>query len=168
MRDATVSGNNSVHHPQIRDDLGDEDLHPEATQQKAAEYRIVLYAGGILPSELRNLVLSRWLKSLRYGNDYFKLVNAQDYYVSYGRYLEASLKRSHIRFAVLADNVDVVLGFSVTRGNILDYVHVHRDQRRQGIGRALVPVDIDTCTHLTKTGLLLWGNKTKWKFNPFI
>lgn len=92
------------------------------------------------------------------------------YYSTYHRYIIGILTRpeTFVRMAVLAGADDVVLGFSVVRGTTLDYVHVHRDQRGQGIARSLVPPDIDTISHLTKTGLTIWGSKySKWIFNPF-
>ncbi len=74
-----------------------------------------------------------------------------------------------MKLAVLTDDRDVVLGFSVSRGKVLDYVHVQKDLRKQGIGTALIPLGIDTITHLTKSALPIWGSKYgSWKFNPFI
>jgi GNAT superfamily N-acetyltransferase len=116
------------------------------------------------------LIFSKWLRSLRYGNDYFKLIDPPAYYAAYHRFIQNILNHpdTSVRLAVLSDDADVVLGFSVSRGTILDYVHVHKDQRRQGIGRQLVPKGIDTITHLTRTGLSIWGSKMAGvKFNPF-
>jgi GNAT superfamily N-acetyltransferase len=116
------------------------------------------------------LIFSKWLRSLRYGNDYFRLIKAQAYYTAYHRYIQAVLnaEATQVRLAALTDDPDVVLGFSVSRGPILDYVHVHKDQRLQGIGKALVPKDITTITCLTRTALAIWGTKyPKLEFNPF-
>lgn len=124
-----------------------------------------------MPATYYNLILSRWLRSLRFGNDYFKLVRPDAYYAAYSRYIGSILGGSEtvIRLAVLDDDRDVVLGFSVARGTALDYVHVHKDARKRGIGTALVPKDIDQITHVTKTGLSIWGSKYPgWSFNPFV
>lgn len=134
-------------------------------------YRVVLYFAG-LPERYRALVFSKWLRSLRYGNDYFRLIEAPAYYKSYHAYIEGILSSpsAAVRLAVLADDPDVVLGFSVARGTgtVLDYVHVQKDMRRQGIGRMLVPPGVTTITHVTKTGLSIWGSKyPQWAFNPF-
>ncbi len=135
-----------------------------------SSYRIKAYAARLLAPEYKGLIYSKWLRSLRYGNDYFKLVDPDAYYRAYHKYITAVLAFSDsiVRLAVLADDPDVVLGFSVARGNILDYVHVHKHQRRQGIGTRLIPEGIDTISHVTKTGLSIWGSKYgHWLFNPF-
>ncbi len=133
-------------------------------------YLVVRYAAAHLPAEYRDLIYSRWKRSLRYGNDYFRLIKPDAYYAAYDSYIRGLLAQAtaDIRLAVLSDDHDVVLGFSVVRSNVLDYVHVHQHQRRMGIGRALVPEGIDTITHITKTGLTIWGSKfPQWAFNPF-
>ncbi len=139
-------------------------------EEAPASFRVVRYSGISLPSDFENMVQSRWKRSLRYGNDYFKLVRPDAYYEAYDKYIGRILMRQEtsIRVAVLSDAPDVALGFAVHRGKILDFVHVQRDMRRQGIARALVPANIDTITHLTKTGLAIWSNKCpSWGFNPF-
>lgn len=138
-------------------------------------YDIIGYSGAEVPAEFRNLVRARWMRSLRYGNDYFRLMVPESFYASYQRYVDAILAKPEawVRFAVLADDHDVVLGFAALRGLlqndcILDYVHVHKDQRRQGIARRLMPSGVNVITHLTRTGLTIWGSKCPgWKFDPF-
>ena len=133
-------------------------------------YGMVDISGDRLPPELRNLVLSRWMRSLRFGNDYFRLMVPESFYASYQRFINRILSDPDavVRFAVLADDRDVVLGFAVSRAHVLDYVHVHKDQRRQGIAAALMSPQFDTITHLTRTGLTIWGSKRpEWKFDPF-
>lgn len=136
-----------------------------------AQYQVVRYAPSFLPLGYRTLIFARWKRSLRHGNDYFRLVRPDAYYTAYERYIQQIMRdgRTAVRLAVLADDHDVVLGFSVVRENILDYVHVQADQRKQGIAKALVPVGIDTITHLTKFALPIWGSKYPgWAFNPFV
>lgn len=116
------------------------------------------------------VVFSGWLKSLRFGNDFYRLVEQGSYFKTYHRYIQSLLERpeTEVRLAVLTDDDDVVLGFSVSRGTVLDYVYVNKDYRRLGIGRNLVPAGIETITHLTRIGLTLWNNKlTGVKFDPF-
>lgn len=133
-------------------------------------YSVIAFSGPFLPATYRSLIFAKWLRSLRHGNDFFKLIHTNDYYATYNRLIDALLRKpeSVVRLAVLSDDPDVALGFSVCRGSILEYVYVHRDHRRQHIGTLLVPKHIDTITHLTKTGLTIWGGKYgHWKFNPF-
>ena len=123
-----------------------------------------------LPANYRPLIFAKWLRSLRYGNDYFKLINAQDYYAAYTHYISRvlALPGAVVRLAVLGSDRDIVLGFAVIRGQILEYVHVHKDHRRAGIATKLVPQNVTAITHLTRTALTIWGTgKRPWKFNPF-
>lgn len=149
--------------------MGAEGIQPETVKPEAS-IEIVKYPGQRLPGTYIGLVYSRWLRSLRYGNDYFRLISSMDYYESYNRYISTVLARPDtiVRLATLAVDRDCVLGFSVARGQILEYVHVHKDQRLQGIARSLVPKNIEVVTHLTRTGLTIWANKCPgWSFNPF-
>jgi GNAT superfamily N-acetyltransferase len=126
-----------------------------------AAYQVVVYFGSKLPPEYHNLVLSKWMRSFRYGNDYIKLIDADSYFDKYSRYIRAvlALSRTVVRMAALKDDDDVVLGFSVITNSTLQYVHVHKDMRRQGIGRRLVPDYVDSFTHLTRTAAKLWPTK---------
>lgn len=131
---------------------------------------MIRYSSSTLPKTYLPLIHSHWKRSLRKGNDYFNLVKPDAYYSAYTAYIDRILDEpgTAVRMAVLAEDYDVVLGFAVTRGRILDYVYVQKDFRRVGIGSSLVPADIDTITHLTKTALTIWGSKYPgWTFNPF-
>lgn len=118
----------------------------------------------------RAFIYAKWLRSLRYGNEYFRLVEPMAFWQSYREYITAILNRedTDVRLAVLTDEPDVALGFSVSRGTILDYVYVQKDMRRLGIGASLVPKGIDTVTHLTRTGITWWSKTKDVIFNPFV
>lgn len=89
-----------------------------------------------------------------------------------------------IKLAVLTEDKDVVLGFSVSREDVLDYIHVHKDSRKDaemlidgkvvkfpgGIGKKLLPKPLTTFTHLTKIALIIWQTEKykHLKFNPKI
>jgi GNAT superfamily N-acetyltransferase len=134
-------------------------------------YIIRSFMGVNLPDMYRGMVYSRWLRSLRYGNDYFRLMEPKSYYRAYQAYISEILSRENcvVHVAVLNDDRDVALGFAVTHGSVLDFVHVQKDMRMQGIGSKLVPPTIDRITHLTKHGLAIWGRKrySHLKFDPF-
>ena len=141
------------------------------TTPPSTTYSVISYDASQLPESYQALVYSKWLHSLRFDNDYFKLMDKHPYYTIYHKFLEQLLAKPDckVRLAVLTDDHDVVLGFSVSRGTILDYVHVHKDMRKQGIGTALVPQGIETITHLTNIGLSIWASKmNNTRFNPFI
>jgi hypothetical protein len=152
--------------------MGDEDIFPETTilKDRMSSYSIISFPAQALPESYYNMILSKWLRSLRYSNDYFKLINPEAYFSNYGNYIRLILFRpaAFVRLAVLSDDHDVALGWAVVEGNTLHYVHVHKDHRKQGIAGSLVPKETKTITHLTKAGLSIWGSKMAGvAFNPF-
>lgn len=131
----------------------------------------IAYAGKDVPLKYVNLVKSRWMRSYKKDNDYMKLVHPPGYYFAYGPYVDSILNRPNttVRIAVLEEDNDVVLGFSVVEKNILHYVHVPRAYRRQRIATMLVPDGIEWFTHATKIGLRIWSWKLpNAKMNPFL
>jgi len=115
-------------------------------------------------------VFGTWKNSLRYGNEYFKLIEKKAYFETYQRYIELLLNRpgTVVRLAVLSDDQDIALGWSAIDGAALHYIHVTHEYRNQGIARSLVPCKIDTITHLTRSGMSIWQSKlTHAVFNPF-
>lgn len=97
-------------------------------------------------------------------------MDAEAYFKVYNAYIETLLHRpfATVKLAVLADNFDVVLGWALMEPNKLHYVHVQKDQRKQGIARELCSQSFDTITHLTNIGLSIWAKKLPLvKYNPF-
>lgn len=136
----------------------------------ASSYKIVYCLGTELPVQYRGLIIARWSRSLRYGNDYFKLSEPKAYWAIYPKLIEYLLTRPNtiVRIAVLTDEPDTALGFSVTESDALHYVHVDNASRRNGIGKALVPQELTTVTHVTKLGVPFWSKVLpKATFNPF-
>ncbi len=148
--------------------MGNQEL--ETGTNGESTYSIIAFPGHSLPQQYQNMVLAKWMRSLKYGNEYFKLANPDSYFNAYSKYIRALLGRpnSVIRIAVLSDDHDVALGWSLIEGDILHYVHVQHEQRNKGIGKSLVPVKINTLTHLTKSGMSIWHSKLpNAKFDPF-
>lgn len=137
-----------------------------------SSYSVLAFSARDLPKDYVPMIYSRWLRSFRAGNDYFKLINpSKNYYDRYHAYVTNILARPEavVRLAVLSDDKDVALGFAVSRGTVLDYIFVDKDQRRQGIATALLPKHIDTITCLTRTAMSIWGTKYRnWAFDPFV
>lgn len=139
-----------------------------AQETPSSSYTVVRYQSTALPEQYKGLVFSKWLRSLRYGNEYFKLIDQESYFRVYHKYIELVLSRLDcvVKLAVLSDNKDVVLGFSIMETEKLHYVHIHKDHRKQGIARSLCK-GFNTITHITNDGLKVWGKYPKIKFNPF-
>lgn len=133
-------------------------------------YSILVYPASELPEQYQSMIFSQWLRSLRFGNPFFKNIIALDFFRNYHAFLDNLMKKpsSQIRLAVLTDDHDICLGFCVSREDVLDYIHVQRDNRRIGIGTKLLPEGITAFTHITVVGKDIWQKKYKrWKFNPF-
>lgn len=147
----------------------------KALGPEMSAYRILIIAGrhaSITPYE--PLIYASFLHSLRLGNEWFQDIETDVYYKAYHDVLQRCLTSAdaQVRLAVLDDDRDVCLGWSLSRGPILDYVFVKEDKltsfRKQGIGSALLPRKFDTITQLTRIGRNIW--KTKFpqvSFNPF-
>lgn len=137
-----------------------------------ASYEVISYKTSELPERYLPLIYSRWLRSLRYGNPLFKKIASHYYYKFYHDYLEKLLAKpdSLVMLAVLSDDKDIVLGFSVSREDVLDYIHVHSNNRMHGIATHLLPEKISVMTHITEDAGKVWPSNPKykhWKFNPF-
>lgn len=136
----------------------------------SSTYSILSYPAKDLPPQYLNMILSKWLRSLKYGNDYYRLIDSAAYFAHYNNFILHLLKKPDtiVRLAVLTDDHDVVLGWSVHRGDVLDFIHVHKDMRKQGIGSSLLPKDIKTITHITTPAMFIWSSKyPHFIFNPF-
>jgi GNAT superfamily N-acetyltransferase len=134
------------------------------------ELAIISFSGPSLPTNYQAVVYSKWLRSLRNGNELFKAAKSDQYYIEYHKYVEKLLNKpdSLVRFAVLSDDHDIVLGFSVSREDVLDYLYVSPEQRGQKLSTLLIPGKITAFTHMTKSWLPIWHSKYKdWAFNPF-
>jgi hypothetical protein len=117
------------------------------------------------------LIISNWLTTLRYTNDWFKFIDEDTYFKVYGQVVRALLNKSscQIRIAVLSDDEDVCLGFCLYEGKTVHYCFVQRDQRKQGIARSLLPAEFFKITHLTVPGVVIWKNKFPHAiFDPFL
>ena len=151
--------------------MGNQELATKSDDEQAlSTYTIISYKGIDLPDSYRNLVFSKWQRSLRYGNDYFKLIDSDAYFTAYQRLITNILSKPEtvVKLAVLTEDRDVVFGFSISRDTTLDYIHVHKDTRKQGIATSLYPKNTNTITHLTTIGMAIWTAKIpNVLFNPF-
>lgn len=140
--------------------------------EEQPSYSIIVFKGHKLPGQYVHLIFSRWLRSLRHGNNLFKKMKADAYYKAYHQYIENLLSKpdSEVRFAVLSDDHDNVLGFSVSREDVLDYIHVHTSYRKIGIAKRLMPEGITTFSHITETVAHIWPANPNYRhleFDPF-
>lgn len=138
--------------------------------KKKIVVHIRAYKSAELPEHYLNFVKDFWLKTYRKCNKFMKLVDAASYFNAYPKYIKSILDRPSVtvRLAMLGDDEDVLLGFSVSEGPILHYVNVPFDYRNHGIGRKLVPFVVERFSHITETGMKLWTKKVPQAiFDPF-
>ncbi len=116
-----------------------------------------------------NFIFSTWLKGLRYGNDFFKLIDQEAYFDKYHQVLEGVLSNpsTTVKVACLVEDQSVIIGYAVFRGLVLDWVFVKKPWRNIGIAKDLVPSDVSTITHITKIGVSLLAKNPKVRLNPF-
>jgi len=70
------------------------------------------------------------------------------------------LPHATVRIACLESDPATILGYSVTTGTHLDWIYVKVDYRSMGIGKMLMPKNIETVTnHLTKIGKVIIEKK---------
>lgn len=132
-------------------------------------YKIIKFRGTEVPKQYHDLIFSKFLRSLRFGNKYFKLIDSDAYYKVYNAYFKTLIVRPQavVSLAVLTDEPDVVLGWALQEPKKLHYVYVNKDFRRMKIASSLVE-PFDVFTHLTMLGASFWKLKhKKAKFNPF-
>jgi hypothetical protein len=133
-------------------------------------YTTKTYHGILLPDTYMNYVLSKWMRSYRYGNDLMRLTDSESYFDNYETHIRDILNdgETRVRLAVLSDEPDAALGFSVVQGDVLHYVYVGVDYRLNGIGSQLAAGSFSKFSHLTKVVLKIWPKKMpNLKFDMF-
>lgn len=121
-------------------------------------------------------IYSTWLKGLYYGDSWFSLIPKAVFMAYYHHVLETLLSRQGtvVKVACLKSDPTTVLGYSVFHftppdSKCLDWVFVKRSWRTIGIAKRLVPLaQINTVTHLTKTGVSMLYDRPTLRFNPFV
>ena len=118
----------------------------------------------------RAFIFATWLRGLRFGNDWFRLIPSAIYFLVYHNVIETLLSRPGcaVQVACLKEDPSVILGYSVCYGDRLDFVFVKKAWRGIGIAKALVPPGIKTVSHLTDTGKAILAHHKGVEFNPFL
>lgn len=127
-----------------------------------------------------SFIYKSWLLGAYHGNrpakgkkldhkapvDYLGSIEQGSFMECYHNFIESQLKISNVVMACLDEDPDVVLGYAVTRGSDLVWVHVKPQWRGIGIARDLIPKNTQTCSSLTRIGDVI-RRKRGWIFNPF-
>lgn len=138
-------------------------------KEAMSEYSILSYPAKDTPKTYLPLIYSSWLYSLRCGNPSYAKLDKNEYFTKYHLFIENLMDKpdSVVRLAVLSDDHDVVLGWSVSREDVLDYVRVQKDYRRMGIAKKLMPPKLTAFSHVTITALKIWQRTPKYRYLEF-
>jgi predicted GNAT family acetyltransferase len=115
-------------------------------------------------------IYSTWLKSLRYGNSWYRTIDKDAYFTKYKQAITRILQASTITIVCFKDEPEVILGYSVHmdlgESTLLHWVYVKRSWRGMGFASLLVPANTSTVSHITGLGSKLMPKH--WKFDPFL
>lgn len=161
--------------PQMHDHQSDNEIpsqmeHPAVKKEKDDLASYVIIKLSKTSKKYRPFIISTWLRWLRRKNEMFKLIDPESYYVNYSKYINHILDRPNvtINVAVLSDDHDVALGWSVYEGEKLHFVFIKPDLRKLGISNDLIPKNIKSFSHITSDWLEIWPVKfSTAKYNPF-
>ena len=110
------------------------------------------------------------MKGLRHGNEAFKTMSVYEFQSTYQKVLERlmSLPETTTTIASLKEDEDVIVGYSITRPEIIDWVFVKRAWRRLGIAKSLLAHIIPKrVTHLTTIPGEFLRKKHNLIYDPF-
>lgn len=114
-------------------------------------------------------IFATWLKGLRYGNKEFERMSSTAYYKHYHKLAEAIVDdfSVSVKIACLREDPDVILGYSVYKGDHLYWVFVKARWRGIGLARDLVSKDLKSVSHVTEVGLSILRKHPQITVNPF-
>ena len=128
----------------------------------------------------KSFIFATWLRAYYHGNGWRKgsqrssdapidligTIPKHDFMITYQKVIEALLKKSQINIACLKEDDDVILGYSVSQGDILHWVFVKDLWRKIGVSKMLIAKETKFVTHLTRLGRNIKPNE--WRYNPFL
>lgn len=117
----------------------------------------------------KSFIFATWLRGLRYGNDWFGMIDSECYFKAYQQVITTVLSSPNttVKVACLKEDPDVILGYSVYASELLHFVFVKKSWRNIGIARSLFPEKVMVVTHLTSVGKSMLKKHPHIKFNPF-
>jgi len=125
---------------------------------------IITYLTKQIENSYRNVILARWLRSLRTLNQEFKQMDQDSYFKHYEPFIKNILAKPSTvaRILVLQSDPDVVFGWCVYENDVLHYMHIQEPYRGQKYSYLLIPSHIKSFTHRTSHwNDRLWKGKDK-------
>lgn len=120
-------------------------------------------------------ILSTWLKGLLFGGDnLYRRIPKAIYFKNHHAILEKILAHpaTTVKLAVLKEDADVILGYSVYRvaggQTVLDWTFVKKEWRGIGIAKSLCPENVYAVTNLTRVGGAILEKHPNTIYNPYL
>lgn len=110
------------------------------------------------------IVYATWRNAAFYGSIKEPTLPAIRFFKTKTVEIKHIIKKSEITVACFEDDEDMIIGYSVYADTHLHFIYVKADYRGKGIGKLLMPKNIETVSSdLTKIGATL-VDKKKLKF----
>lgn len=105
-------------------------------------YKIITLSTG--PTQIEQyeaFIISTFLRAIRDSSRFIRKIDPKKYYFNYSNLIKNTLDNigGEVRVAVLSDEVDTALGWSLSFGDTLLFMFVKKDYRNIGIGNSLLP-----------------------------
>ena len=116
----------------------------------------------------RAFIYSTALKGLFHGVSLYKEIEKTAFFTNYSKIVDGLLQVADIRVACLADDPDVIVGYMICRGDVIDWAFTKQAWRGKGVQKLLAGSSVfKFCTHLTPPGNAI-RKKYKLEYNPFL
>lgn len=119
----------------------------------------------------RSFIFATFLRGLFYGDSVFSEVPKSIFMTNYHKVIEHILNSpsTAVKVACLREDPEVILGYVILKpdSNAIVWAFCKKAWRGIGLIKSLIPDNITTITHATKSGISI-SKKKGWIFNPFI
>lgn len=116
-----------------------------------------------------SFIYTTWIKGLYSDSGWWRSIQKNVFTSFYSLVIKKMLHNPDVsvRVSCLADDPDIILGYSVSEGNRLHFVFIKPDWRGKGLGilKSLIPKAINEVTSMTKAGKKRM--LPDWNYQPF-
>ena len=122
--------------------------------------------------EDKAFVIATWLRGYYYGEKAIGEIDKAAFMEAYNKRLNSLIdtNRMNIQVVCLKDDPEVILAYAALNheNTIIHWVFSKAAWRKVGLAKRLIPVTIDTVTHLTQIGRSILKKHGNIKYNPFL
>lgn len=122
--------------------------------------------------EDKAFIIATWLRGYYYGEKAIGEIDKDAFMKAYNKRLNVLLdgNKLNIQVVCLKDDAEVILSYAILShdNKALHWVFTKAAWRKTGLVKKLIPVTIDTVTHLTSVGRSILKKHGNIKYNPFL